>query len=110
MTPPFMRPGGFVLALAALRWKKPEGRFLLMLCLVPQTPSWYEGVLPMLVAHNKREAQVLSLTSSLGYVLLIPLALMSTTREIASTTIGQMMVAFCYLPAVIAVLRDERKS
>jgi hypothetical protein len=104
-SPPILRTGGFVIALAALQYRTSEGRLLLALSVLPQTSSWYEGLLPLLVARTKREAQVLSLVSSLGYVSQIALALLSPTREIASADIGRLMIAFCYLPAVIVVLR-----
>ena len=104
-TSPITRLGGFLLILSVLRWRQREARFLFVLALVPVVSSWYEALLPMLVARTKRECQALSLTSSLGYLLLIPLALSTPTHEIASSTIGRMMVAFCYLPALIVVLR-----
>ena len=102
-SPPVTRPAGFLMVLAALKWRTPEGRFLLALSLVPQTSSWYEGLLPMLVAKTKPEAQILSMTSSVGYLLLIPLAI--STGNVSSAVVGSMMVAFCYLPALIVVLR-----
>jgi hypothetical protein len=102
---PVTRWGGVVLLLALLRWRSREARFLFVLALVPQVSSWYEGLLPMLVGRTKRECQVLSLTSSVGYLLMIPLAMQSPTHEIASSTVGNLMVAFCYLPALIVVLR-----
>ena len=102
---PVRRAGGFLLLLAVLRWRTREGRFLFVLSLVPQVQSWYAGVLPLLVARSKRENQILSLVSSLGYVLMIPLSLESATREISTFTVGRLMIAFCYLPALIVVLR-----
>lgn len=42
--PPLMRPFGFVLLLAALRWRSPEGRLLLAVACVPQTALPYELV------------------------------------------------------------------
>jgi hypothetical protein len=107
---PVRRAGGFLLLLALLRWKTREGRFLFVLSLVPQVQSWYAGVLPLLVARSKRENQILSLISSLGYVLLIPLSLDSATREISTFTVGRLMIAFCYLPALIVVLRRPNVS
>jgi hypothetical protein len=99
-TSPVTRRGGFLLLLSALKWRQREGRFLLFLSLVPQVSSWYEAFLPLLV-----ENQVLSLTSSLGYLLMIPLALSVPNQSVATSTVGSMMVAFCYLPALIVVLR-----
>ena len=107
---PVRRWGGWLLLLALLRWKSSEARLLLALALVPQVQSWYAGFLPLLVARSKRENQALALVSSLGYLLLIPLSLASPTREVSIFTVGHLMIAFCYLPALIVVLRrpDER--
>ncbi|HKY98686.1 MAG TPA: hypothetical protein VJL35_12575 [Gemmatimonadaceae bacterium] len=102
---PVRRAGGFLLLLSVLRWRTREGRFLFVLSLVPQVQSWYAGVLPLLVARSKRENQILSLVSSLGYVIMIPLALDSATQEISTFSVGRLMIAFCYLPALIAVLK-----
>ncbi len=107
---PVRRAGGFILLLAALRLRTKEGRLLLALALVPQVQSWYAALLPLLVARSKRENQILSLTSSLGYVLLIPLAMSSPTHEISAFDIGRMMVAYCYLPALIVVLKRDNTN
>jgi hypothetical protein len=104
---PLRKMGGFVLLLALLKWRQREARLLLLLALIPQVSSWYEGLLPMLVGRTKRECQLLSLTSSLGYLMLIPLSFMSPTQEIAIPVVGDMMNAFCYLPALIVVLRRK---
>ena len=37
-----LRPGGFLMLLGLLRWRRPEGRLLAVLCLVPQTTALYE--------------------------------------------------------------------
>ena len=107
---PVQRWGGWLLLLAVLRWRSREARLLLVLALVPQVQSWYVGLLPLLVARSKRENQVLALVSSLGYLLLIPLSYASPTREISIFTVGHLMVAFCYLPALIVVLRRPNEK
>jgi hypothetical protein len=104
---PVRRLGGFLLLLAALRWRQREGRLLLCLALIPQVASWYAALLPLLVARTKSECQILSLTSSTGYLLMMPLAMMNPTGEIAIPTVGNMMIAFCYLPALIVVLHQN---
>jgi hypothetical protein len=52
--------------------------------------------------------QTLSLVSSLGYIAQI--GLLSDQQEIASSDIGILMVAFCYLPAVTVVLRRSNEG
>jgi hypothetical protein len=105
---PIVRPGGVFILFAALRWRQPEARLLLALGCLPQKASWYEALLPLLAARSKREMQILSFTSSLGYIAQI--GLLSDQREIASSDIGILMVAFCYLPAVTVVLRRRNEG
>jgi hypothetical protein len=44
LKPPIMRPFGFVLLLAALRWRLPEARLILAMAFVPQSTLPYELV------------------------------------------------------------------
>lgn len=104
-TSPVRRMGGFLLVLSLIKWRQREARFLFVLALVPQVSSWYEGLLPLLVGRTKRECQILSLVSSAGFLLLIPLAFQSSSREIPTFVVGRIMIAFCYLPALVVVLR-----
>jgi hypothetical protein len=49
------RGGGPLLLLAATRWRRPEGRLLLALALVPHNYAWYDQLLVFLVAKRPRE-------------------------------------------------------
>ena len=55
LLPPIMRPFGFVLLLAALRWRLPEGRLLLAIALIPQSTLPYELVPLALIPANRLE-------------------------------------------------------
>jgi hypothetical protein len=104
-TSPIRRSGGFILVLSLLRWRTKEGKFLFLLSLIPQVSGWYEALLPMLVGRTKREYQVLSMVSSIGYLMVLFLALQVPERQLPAAGIGRLMIAFCYLPALIVVLR-----
>ncbi len=52
-----------LLVAAALRWRDPDARLLLVLVCVPQAPLWYEALLATLVARSRREALALSIPS-----------------------------------------------
>jgi hypothetical protein len=54
--PHALRPGGFLLLLALLRWRRPEGRLLAALSLVPQTTALYEALPLGLVAESRPQA------------------------------------------------------
>jgi hypothetical protein len=104
-TSPITRAGGFLMILALLRWRTTEGKFLFLLSLIPQVSGWYEAFLPMLVGRTKREYQVLSMASSIGYCLLLLMVASVPEKQVPTLQIGRLIVAWCYLPALIVVLR-----
>ena len=105
---PIIRPAGFLIALALLRWRQPEARLLFAVACVPQTSSWYETLLPLLVARTKREMQVMVFASGVGY--LMQIVLLNEKREIATTDIGILIVVLIYLPALAIVLRRPNEG
>jgi hypothetical protein len=58
LMPPILRPFGFVLLLAALRWRLPEGRLLLAIAFIPQSTLPYELVPLALIPANLVEMVV----------------------------------------------------
>jgi len=102
LTSPILRPFGFLLSLAIFRWRQPEARYLLAFACIPQTASWYELFTLLLLARSKREAQLLSLISSAGYMAQI--ALLDKGSYILTSTIGTLMIIFGYLPALALIL------
>jgi hypothetical protein len=105
--PPLLRPGGLLLLAAALRWKEPEGRLILALAVTPQTAMWYEALPLFLVPRSLAEGKILAFTSQLAF---FSTALMDVPAEWAGRTriIGMLMLAGCYFPALIMVLRRRR--
>jgi hypothetical protein len=103
MGPAIAWTGGPVIMLALLRWRRPEARLLLALGLIPTTASWYEALPLLLIAQTRREAQVLSMTSSVGYIL--QGAFLTSEGIIVRHDTRLLMMAFCYLPALFLVLR-----
>jgi len=61
--PPIMRPGGALLLLGLLRWRRPEGRLLAALAVVPQTTGLYETLPLFLIPRRRREAYALAILS-----------------------------------------------
>lgn len=55
LMPPVLRPFGFVLLLAALRWRAPEARLILATAFIPQTTLPYELVALALIPANRLE-------------------------------------------------------
>ena len=107
---PAARPLGFLVPLLALlRWKRSESRLIAALALVPQTGSWYEALPLLLVGQSRREVQVLSLLSSVGF-LLIPTIIHGQPEDQFNREVMSLMIAFAYLPAVIVVLRKPNEG
>jgi hypothetical protein len=63
LMPPIMRPLGFLLLLAAIRWRSPEGRLLLAMAFVPQTALPYELVTLVLVPASLTEMGIFVVAS-----------------------------------------------
>lgn len=109
MIVPILRPGGFLVLLALLRWRRSEARLIIALACVPQTGSWYEALPLLTVPVTRRECQLLSLLASLGYLLSIHFVPQLSEAQI-NKDVGTFMVAFAYLPAVLVVLRRKNEG
>jgi hypothetical protein len=59
-TPPIFRPGGALLLLGLLRWRRPEGRLIATYAFVPQSTGLYDALPLFLVPHRRRDAYVLA--------------------------------------------------
>ena len=104
-TPPILRFGGPAIALVLLRWRRPEAWLVLAAACSPQTWYPYNALILLVVASTYREASILSIVSSAGWIIAYLAgdgkARSLVTREIMSG----MLIAACYLPATIVVLR-----
>lgn len=56
---PVLRPGGFLLLLAFLRWREPEARMLGTLAVIPHTTGIYEWLPLLLIPQNKTRFMVM---------------------------------------------------
>jgi hypothetical protein len=108
--PPVLRPFGWVLLLAWLRWRTPEGRLLGMLALVPHTVSIGAGLLLFAVCRSKWESYglaVLSYGAALGVA-----ALIEPTMSVPEAAVAgwPALLLGCYLPALGLVLSRRRAA
>ena len=104
LVPPLLRPFGFVLLLAAIRWRTPEGRLLLASAFVPQSLLPYELVPLALIPANRVQMWIYVAGSWIAVAAADRLLLSQSTA--AGMTIG-WGVALCagYLPMLYLVLR-----
>jgi hypothetical protein len=106
--PAILRPAGFLLLLGLLRWRRPEGRQLAAIALVPLGPYIYEGVPLLLFARSRRELLLLTCCGTLG--LLAGLLIMRQGGP-GHNPIDWLIVLFsCYLPALVVVLRRPDRT
>jgi hypothetical protein len=101
---PFATWYGAPLLLAALRWRTHQGRLLLAMSLMPQTATFADQLLVMLVARTRFEAVLLAAMSAIGGV-----AWLARLRWGGHPAMvgGPYVVLSIYLPALLIVLRHK---
>ena len=102
--PLLLRPGGFLMLLALLRWRDPDARLLLGLVLVPQTGLHYDALPAMLVSRTKLQALGLVLASNLGTIAMPLLDRPVAAWADATWLTGILLLCTVYLPALAIVL------
>ena len=106
---PLVRPGGFLLLLALLRWRRPEARVLAALAVVPITPGFYDHVIAFSAARTFRESltlAALTLGVFFGIVFISP----ERTLAVWGEVVGKLTIVFVYLPALVMVLRRPNEG
>jgi hypothetical protein len=106
---PAQRPLGFLLLLAALRWRRPEARWLLALSLLPQTPSFYDQMLLAVVCLTTRESLVFAVTTVILFVY-VGFNVPQPNYAAWGRLVGNATVWFCYLPVLVMVLRRPNEG
>src|SRR5687768_13795565 len=103
MRVPLMGPVGFLILPVMLRWRRWESWLVLVTACLPQTFTWYSALILLAVAATYREACVLSLISTVGFVLTV------LTIEMDPPGLQRIMltiyVCTTFVPVVIAILR-----
>jgi hypothetical protein len=102
-SPHLLRPGGFLLLLGLLRWRRPEGRLLSCLGLIPGTTALYEALPVALVCRNRAEAAAFASLTMLAHLLFHvgPQGPWPVGAEYQ----WWVLLILVYLPALAAVLR-----
>lgn len=98
---PIAQPMGWVLALAALRWREPEARLLLVMACVPQKLLFYDQLPLLLIPKSLRTMQVVVLIS------LVALAVSyreTWTSPEATARLAALVIPSMYWPALALVL------
>jgi hypothetical protein len=95
--------------LAALRWRRPEARWLLLLSVVPQSPNFYDQLLLAAVCLTRRESMVLAAST---VVLFFYMAANTPQPDYLKwgDLIGNGTLWICYFPALVMVLRRPNEG
>ncbi len=107
-TVPLAVPGGWLILLALLRWRRPESRLLVALSCVPQMVAGYEAVPLFLVARSWLEAAVILVLTSATY--LIQWSHSYPTYDAYAHAGASWMVWLVYLPCTVLVLTRQNRD
>ncbi len=102
--------GGPLLLLAAVRWRRPEARLLLIMAVVPQSLLYYDQLPLGLVARSRNEAMLLVITGFIGYIAASAGVSATATPAAASVVYGPAILLTLYIPCLIMVLRRPNES
>jgi hypothetical protein len=108
---PVARPGGALLLLALLRWRRPEGRLVAAYAFVPQSTGLYDTLPLFLIPRRRRDAYVL-VVLTLVVAFLVPLLYpwRPAEGELLSDHLRErwpLTLACVYLPALLMLLRVD---
>ncbi|HET7551214.1 MAG TPA: hypothetical protein VFK04_07985 [Gemmatimonadaceae bacterium] len=106
---PIAHSGGFLLLLAALRWRTPEGRLLLAMSLIPHNVTLYATLPLFLIPRTYRES--LTLTILNGVAALVIMQVLPAPESASDLRrYGDVLVLLCYLPCLFTVLRRPNEG
>lgn len=107
--PYVLQPPGFLLLLAALRWRRPEARWLLALALIPQAPSFYDQLLLAVVCLTSRESLVFA-ASTVVLFFYVGFNTPQPDYESWGRLVRNGTLWICYFPALVMVLRRPNEG
>lgn len=107
---PLATPGGALMLLGLLRWRRADARLLVALALVPHTPAYYDTLPLFLVPSSFGEALLLA---ALTWLAVSVEALGGTAGSGYGGIMdkrGLMILVFVYLPCLAMVLRRPNEG
>jgi hypothetical protein len=105
---PILSPGGALLLLALLRWRRPEARLIVTMACVPQL-LYFADQLPLwLVPRTRREAIALSGISLVAWTAALVVEMRAGRQPAFNSSL--FVLAGVYLPALVMVLRRPNEG
>lgn len=105
ITAPITEPGGFLLALAGLRWRRADARLLLALACVPHTPALYDALPLCLLITCAEEGMILWAAAFVCRAAIDRLLPPEPTMAVMFAINAKLITWLIYLPCLIMVLR-----
>jgi hypothetical protein len=114
-TPPALRPGGVLLLLALLRWRRPEARLVAVMACVPQNLYFYDQLPLMLVPSTQNSLLLFAFWSHLVRGVAVWLAPQGTTQWLMDWTVRMAWfepwtMLGLYAPALAMLLRRPNEG
>lgn len=108
--PPVLILPGIVLLIAAVAWRRQEGRLLLVMALVPQLLFFYDQLPLWLIPRTWKQSAALSVMSWVAYLSWKVTTAGTTNMGLVVAQAAIWVVAGIYLPAFALVLWQLRSS
>jgi hypothetical protein len=108
--PPVLSPGGLVLLLALIRWRRPEARLLAMLACVPQIIGLYDTLPLFLIPRDRWQGYLLaglSYVAAFAQVAMVPRTPGMPLETVLAARWPFIFVCL-YLPALVIVMLPDR--
>jgi hypothetical protein len=106
--PYVLRPGGALLVLALLRWRRPEARWLAVIACVPGTPGVAEALVLFAFPMTLRQCLCLALLTHVPNFLMMRAHFESFAAYTDRSSL--LMLGFVYLPALVVILRRPNEG
>ena len=107
--PHVLRPLGFLMLLAGLRWRRPEARWLLAISVIPVAPTFYDQMLLAVVCLTSREALVFA-ASTVALFFYVGFNTPQPDYAAWGNLVGNGTLWICYFPALLMVLRRPNEG
>ena len=106
---PAFLPGGFIMALAVARWRRPEARLLAALSFIPHTMTWYDALPLMLIPATFRQLLIIGILSHLATFIAAPLRFRydGPALLVAAAPIALWVL---YFPCLVLVMRRPNEG
>jgi hypothetical protein len=101
---PILVPGGQLIALALLRWRRPDARLLFAMACVPQSMTFHDVLPLMLIPSTLRQSLIMALLSFVAFFLALPTLRNEPDMATMFHRTAPLAIWFMYMPTLVLVL------